>query len=116
MGSIIRLASNMAMLRSRGVVVLAVGSEKVVAKLFSRVSKDVVLETGSAFDDVKRSLNAYVRQSWKRLRAYVVPGDTYFNNPGRSSTSPPSWFSSSSRPLCRLSTLRWSSAGVTQTA
>ena len=69
MDNIIDSAKDVALLRSRGIIQNAVGSDKAVAKLFNSISRDVVLEPDSALDAVQRQVNGYFKQPWNMWRA-----------------------------------------------
>ncbi|KAM0831573.1 hypothetical protein ACQ4PT_065437 [Festuca glaucescens] len=77
--NMIDTAADVALLTCRRIVHNTVGSDKAVAKLFSGMSRDVVLEPHSALDDVHRQVNAYCRKRWNRWRANLV--HTYFRSP-----------------------------------
>uniref|UniRef100_A0ACD5X7Z4 Uncharacterized protein n=1 Tax=Avena sativa TaxID=4498 RepID=A0ACD5X7Z4_AVESA len=79
MDNMIDTAADVALLTCRRIVHNTVGSDKAVAKLFSGLSRDVVLEPHSALDDVHRQVNAYCRKRWNRWRANLV--HTYFRSP-----------------------------------
>ncbi|VAI47517.1 unnamed protein product [Triticum turgidum subsp. durum] len=79
MDNMIDTAADVALLTCRRIVHNTVGSDKAVAKLFSGMSRDVVLEPQSALDDVHRQVNAYCRKRWNRWRANLV--HTYFKSP-----------------------------------
>ncbi|WVZ90198.1 hypothetical protein U9M48_036524 [Paspalum notatum var. saurae] len=79
MDNMVDSARDVALLTSRRIVYNTVGSDKAVAKLFSGLSRDVVLEPHSALDDVHREVNAYCRKRRNRWRANLV--HTYFRSP-----------------------------------
>uniref|UniRef100_A0A0A9D5Y3 Uncharacterized protein n=1 Tax=Arundo donax TaxID=35708 RepID=A0A0A9D5Y3_ARUDO len=79
MDNIIDSAKDVVLLSSKGIIQNAVGSDKVVAKLFNSISKDVVLEPESALDAVHRQVNAYYRKPWNMWRANLI--HTYFRSP-----------------------------------
>ncbi|TVU50282.1 hypothetical protein EJB05_01648, partial [Eragrostis curvula] len=79
MDNMVDSARDVALLTRTRVLVNTVGSDKAVAKMFSGLSRDVVLEPQSALDDVHREVNAYCRKPWNRWRANLV--HTYFRSP-----------------------------------
>jgi hypothetical protein len=79
MDNMVDSARDVALLTSRRIVYNTVGSDKAVAKLFSGLSRDVVLEPHSALDDVHGEVNAYCRKRRNRWRANLV--HTYFRSP-----------------------------------
>jgi hypothetical protein len=67
-----------------GIIENAVGSDKAVAKLFNRISKNLmqVPEATSVhqeLDDVHRLVNAYCRNPWNMWRGNLI--HTYFRRP-----------------------------------
>lgn len=79
MDNMIDKAADVALLASRRIVCNNLGSDKAVAKLFSGLSRDVVLEPHGALDEVHREVDAYCRKRWNRWRANLV--HTYFRSP-----------------------------------
>uniref|UniRef100_A0A0E0MME0 Uncharacterized protein n=1 Tax=Oryza punctata TaxID=4537 RepID=A0A0E0MME0_ORYPU len=79
MDNMIDSPRDVALLAARRIVHNTLGSDKAVARMFSGLSRDVVLEPQSALDDVHREVNAYCRRRWHRWRANLV--HTYFRSP-----------------------------------
>ncbi|TKW28556.1 hypothetical protein SEVIR_3G335800v4 [Setaria viridis] len=79
MDSMVGSARDVALLAARRVVHSAVGGDRAAARLLNGLSRDVVLEPGSALDGVHREVNAYCRKRWNRWRANLV--HTYFRSP-----------------------------------
>uniref|UniRef100_A0A0E0FC73 Uncharacterized protein n=1 Tax=Oryza meridionalis TaxID=40149 RepID=A0A0E0FC73_9ORYZ len=79
MDNMIDSPRDVALLAPRRVVHNTLGSDKAVARMFSGLSRDVVLEPRSALDGVHREVNAYCRRRWHRWRANLV--HTYFRSP-----------------------------------
>ncbi|EEC69276.1 hypothetical protein OsI_38327 [Oryza sativa Indica Group] len=79
MDNMIDSPRDVALLTARRVVHNTLGSDKAVARMFSGLSRDVVLEPRSALDGVHREVNAYCRRRWHRWRANLV--HTYFRSP-----------------------------------
>ncbi|XP_062202627.1 UPF0481 protein At3g47200-like [Phragmites australis] len=79
MDNMVDSARDVALLTARRVVQNTVGSDKAAAKLFSGLSRDVVLGPQSPLDDVHREVNAYCRKRRNRWRANLV--HTYFRSP-----------------------------------
>ena len=70
MSNVLGSARDVALLRSEGVVQnAAAGSDKAVAQMFERMSKDVVFDPESAIDAVHRHVNAYCRR-WRPWRMW----------------------------------------------
>ncbi|KAL6654779.1 hypothetical protein ACP70R_008244 [Stipagrostis hirtigluma subsp. patula] len=80
MGNIIHSAQDVALLSSMGIIQNAVGTDGEVAKLFKRISKDIVLEPDSTLDVVQGQVAAYCREPWRVFRAKIVLTDRYFKN------------------------------------
>jgi hypothetical protein len=77
--NVIDSTKDVALLSSKGIIQNAIGSDKVVAKLFNSISKDMVLEPESALEIVHREVNAYCRKPWNMWRANLI--HTYFQSP-----------------------------------
>lgn len=71
MNSVLGSARDVALLRSEGIIQNAAGSDKAVAQMFERMSKDAVVEpeSGSAIDAVHRQVSAFCRRRrpWRRM-------------------------------------------------
>ncbi|KAL6654782.1 hypothetical protein ACP70R_008247 [Stipagrostis hirtigluma subsp. patula] len=80
MDNIIHSAQGVALLCSVGIIENAVGTDGEVAKLFNRLTKNLVLEPDSALDAVHKQVNAYCREPWRVFRAKIVLADRYFKN------------------------------------
>ncbi|RWW35060.1 hypothetical protein GW17_00000161 [Ensete ventricosum] len=79
MDNIVDSAKDVSLLNSKEIIQNAVGSDKAVAKLFNRLSKDVVLDPESSLDDVHRKVNNYCRKDINMWRANLI--HTYFRSP-----------------------------------
>jgi hypothetical protein len=79
MDSMVGSARDVALLAARRVMHSLVGGDRAAARLLNGLSRDVVLEPGSALDGVHREVNAYCRKRWNRWRANLV--HTYFRSP-----------------------------------
>ncbi|CAL4992498.1 unnamed protein product [Urochloa decumbens] len=79
MDSIINSVNDVALLSSCGIIQNAVGSDKVVVRLFASISKDAVLEPESALEAVLREMIAYCEKPWNKWRANII--HNYFRSP-----------------------------------
>ncbi|WVZ51126.1 hypothetical protein U9M48_002302 [Paspalum notatum var. saurae] len=79
MDCMINSDKDVALLSSEGIIQNAAGSDKAVMRLFSSISKDLVLEPESVLDAVRREVNAYCRKPWNMWRANLL--QTYFRAP-----------------------------------
>ncbi|CAL4980646.1 unnamed protein product [Urochloa decumbens] len=79
MGGIVKLAKDVAVLSSSGIIQNAAGSDEAAAKMFASVSKDMVLEPERALEAVQREVNAYCEKPWNKWRANVI--HNYFRSP-----------------------------------
>ncbi|OEL22881.1 hypothetical protein BAE44_0016101 [Dichanthelium oligosanthes] len=84
MNKVLDSARDVALLGSMGIIQNAAGSDKAVAKLFERMSRDMVLDpSGTALDAVHRQVNAYCRRPWSVCGggARHSRSDSYFRIP-----------------------------------
>ncbi|KAK1661993.1 hypothetical protein QYE76_050152 [Lolium multiflorum] len=81
--NIIDKVSDVALLRSKGIIQSAIGSDKAMAILFNRISRDTVIEPGSALDAVQREVSGYYRNNCRRVLNgwWINLVDKYFQNP-----------------------------------
>jgi hypothetical protein len=68
MSNVLSSAADVALLCSEGIVQNAAGSDKAVAQMLERMSKDSVFEPESAIDAVHRQVNTYCRRSRRPWR------------------------------------------------
>ncbi|CAL4992339.1 unnamed protein product [Urochloa decumbens] len=83
MNTIVNSAVDVALLRSKGIIHNALGSDDAVVRLLGRISRKVVLDPDSTLDHVHRQLNVYCRN---HVRATLYTWwanliNTYFRNP-----------------------------------
>lgn len=79
MDTIIDNAMDVALLNRSEIIFNALGSDKVVAKLFNSLSKDITVDPNGVLDVVRMSMSDYCKKPWKRWRANLI--QTYFRNP-----------------------------------
>jgi hypothetical protein len=79
MDTIIDSAIDVPILSRSGILINALGNDKVVAKLFNSMSKEIPVERGRHLDIVRNSMNRYCKKPWKKWRANLI--HTYFRNP-----------------------------------
>ncbi|CAL4992486.1 unnamed protein product [Urochloa decumbens] len=79
MGSIIKSAKDVALLSTSGIIQNTVGSDEAVVKLFTSLSKDIVLMSDRKLDAVRRDVNDYCRKPWNMWRANII--HNYFRIP-----------------------------------
>ncbi|KAI3982697.1 hypothetical protein MKX01_010180 [Papaver californicum] len=79
MDNIIDSAKDVSLLHSSGIIRNAVGSDKAVAKLFNKLSKDVTLDPDSSLDKVHKKVNDYCKKKWNEWHANLI--HTYFRSP-----------------------------------
>ncbi|XP_058746666.1 UPF0481 protein At3g47200-like [Vicia villosa] len=79
MDTIVDNAMDVALLNRNGIIINALGSDKVVSKLFNSLSKDITVDRHGVLDVVRMSMSDYCRKPWKRWRANLI--QTYFRNP-----------------------------------
>jgi hypothetical protein len=70
--NVIDSTKDVALLSSKGIIQNAISSDKVVAKLFNSISKDMVLEPENTLEIVHREVNAYCQKPWNMWRANLV--------------------------------------------
>ena len=77
MSNVLGSARDVTLLRSEGIVQnAAAGSDKAVAQMFERMSKDAVFEPEGAIDAVHRQVNAYCRRRpWRMCGARLKRRD-----------------------------------------
>ncbi|OAY70178.1 hypothetical protein ACMD2_12635 [Ananas comosus] len=81
MTGIITSAKDVSLLNSEGIVQRLIESDKALAEMFNRLSKDLVLDPGSSLDNVHRMVSGYCQKPWRRLRANLVRTYAYFRSP-----------------------------------
>ncbi|XP_020107387.1 UPF0481 protein At3g47200-like [Ananas comosus] len=81
MTGIINSAKDVSLLNSQGIIRHLIESDKAVAEMFNRLSKDLVLDPESSLDDVHRMVSSYRQKPWRRLRANLVRTYAYFRSP-----------------------------------
>ncbi|XP_045830978.1 UPF0481 protein At3g47200-like [Trifolium pratense] len=79
MDTIIDSAMDVPILSRSGILINALGNDKVVAKLFNSMSKEIPVERGGHLDIVRNSMNRYCKKPWKNWHASLI--HTYFRNP-----------------------------------
>jgi hypothetical protein len=79
MDTIIDNDMDVALLNRSGIIINALGSDKVVSKLFNSLSKDITVDRHGILDVVRMSMSDYCKKPWKRWRANLI--QTYFRNP-----------------------------------
>ena len=79
MDTIIDSNMDVALLNRSGIIINALGSDKVVSKLFNSLSKDITVDRHGVLDVVRMSMSDYCKKPWKRWRANLI--QTYFRNP-----------------------------------
>ncbi|KAH7846939.1 hypothetical protein Vadar_019966 [Vaccinium darrowii] len=79
MDNIVDGAMDVSHLHAQGIIQNAMGSDKVVAKLFNSLSKDVTLDPGSSLGGVYTAVNEYCKKRYHKWRANLC--HTYFRNP-----------------------------------
>ncbi|XP_045832270.1 UPF0481 protein At3g47200-like [Trifolium pratense] len=79
MDTIIDSDMDVALLNRSGIIINALGSDKVVSKLFNSLSKDITVDRHGILDVVRMSMSDYCKKPWKRWRANLI--QTYFRNP-----------------------------------
>ncbi|KAF9689058.1 hypothetical protein SADUNF_Sadunf01G0052300 [Salix dunnii] len=79
MHSIINNERDIALLRSRGIIQNAIGSDRAVPQLFNSLSRDIALVPISSLEAVQMQVNAYSMMPWNEWRANLI--HTYFRNP-----------------------------------
>ncbi|KAG5520661.1 hypothetical protein RHGRI_033294 [Rhododendron griersonianum] len=80
MSKIIESAEDVRLLRARGIIKNALGSDDVVAKLFDSLSKDITLDPDSRLGELQRRVNLYWRKRLGREELMQVQ-QNYFRNP-----------------------------------
>lgn len=81
--NLIDKANDVALLKSKGIIQDAIGSDAAVAKLFNSISRDTVIEPGSAFEAVHCEVTGYYRNNCRRVLNgwWINLVDKYFQNP-----------------------------------
>ncbi|KAL2556154.1 Plant protein of unknown function [Forsythia ovata] len=79
MDNIIDSARDVSLLRSCGIILNAIGSDKAVANLFNSLSKDVTLDPNGSLDEVHKNVSDYCKKPWNAWRADIM--HNYFRNP-----------------------------------
>ncbi|KAF7815365.1 UPF0481 protein [Senna tora] len=79
MDNIIDTEMDVAILRQKGIVLNALGSDKDVAKLFNSLSRDLTVDRQGGLDVVQVSVCRYCKKPWNRWRSNLI--ETYFRNP-----------------------------------
>ena len=78
MDSLIDQPEDVRVLRSQGILLVTLGSEDEVAKLFNEVANYLV-PNPRAFNKVKKDIESHCRNTFKRWAAKYL--DTYFSRP-----------------------------------
>jgi hypothetical protein len=78
MDSLIDQPEDVRVLRSQGVLIVTLGSEEEVAKLFNEVAK-YLMPNPIVFNKVKKDIESHCRNTIKRWAAQNL--DTYFSSP-----------------------------------
>ncbi|OAY78082.1 UPF0481 protein, partial [Ananas comosus] len=81
MTGIITSGKDVSLLNSQGIIRHLIESDKAVAEMFNRLSKDLVLDPESSLDDVHRIVSSYCQKPWTRLRANLVRTYAYSRSP-----------------------------------
>ncbi|CAJ2633265.1 uncharacterized protein LOC123890768 [Trifolium pratense] len=79
MDTIVDSAMDVPILSRSGILINALGNDKVVAKLFNSMSKEIPVERGGHLVIVRNSMNLYCKKPWKNWRACLI--HAYFRNP-----------------------------------
>lgn len=79
MDRIISSERDVALLRSKGLVKIGLGSDREVAEMFNTISKGTVMSPFCSLLDVQREMNKHYRKPWNRWRATFE--HTYLRNP-----------------------------------
>jgi len=79
MDTIIDNAMDVPFLSRSGILINALGRDKVVAKLFNLLAKEIPVERVGDLEDARVSMYYYCKKPWKNWRASLI--HTYFRNP-----------------------------------
>ncbi|XP_054818004.1 UPF0481 protein At3g47200-like [Prosopis cineraria] len=79
MDNIIDNEVDVVILKQKGIVQNALGSDKAVAKLFNSLSRDLAVAREGGLDIVQVSVCRYCKTPWNKWRADLI--ETYFRNP-----------------------------------
>ncbi|RHN57371.1 hypothetical protein MtrunA17_Chr5g0439641 [Medicago truncatula] len=79
MDTIIDTAQDVPFLSRSGILINALGNDKLVAKLFNSLAKEISMDRNGELDMVMTNMKYYCEKPWKSWRASLI--QTYFRNP-----------------------------------
>ncbi|XP_058746814.1 UPF0481 protein At3g47200-like [Vicia villosa] len=79
MDTMVDNAADVAILNRKGIIINALGSDKIVSRLFNSLSRDIAVDRHGVLEVARTSMSGFCKKPWNRWRANLI--HTYFRNP-----------------------------------